>query len=160
MKKSKKIVCLLIIAVILSMFALKTTVYADVVDPYWSSHTKSNSGTDIDSDTLIKIIIVLVSIILIMSVIILKYIYNKYKLEVKLVRRDAQTVGQGSVGAKVNFTESQEFKDELGENVMEETQKDVNNSNNENVRIEMDMTKLFAAMILIVGIIIIVSVMS
>ncbi len=157
MKKSKKVVCILIVAIILSMFAFKTTVYADVVAP-GPSHSKAS--TDFDNETLIKIIIVLISIILVMSLIILKYIYNKYKLEVKLVRRDVQASAQGSVGAQADFTETQEFKDELGKNVMEETKKVENDSNNDNIQLKLDMTKLFAVMILIVGIIIIVSVVS
>ncbi len=153
MKKSKKAICVLILTIILSLFVIKTTVYADVVDPYWHK-SSSIKDWDFDEETLIKVIIVLISIILIMSVIILKHIYNKYKLEVKIVRKDAP----GNVGAHVDFTESQEFKDELGEKVFDETKKE-NGSDDDKVRIEMDMTKLFAVMILIVGIIIIVSVL-
>ena len=129
MKKSKKVVCILIVAIILSMFAFKTIVYADIVAP-GSSHSKAKASTDFDNETLIKIIIVLISIIL------------------------------GSVGAQADFTETQEFKDELGKNVMEETKKVENDSNNDNIQLKLDMTKLFAVMILIVGIIIIVSVVS
>lgn len=159
MKKSKKVVCILIVAIILSMFAFKTTVYADIVAP-GPSHSKAKASTNYDSETLIKIIIVLISIILVMSIIILKYIYNKYRLEIKLVKKDVQASAQGSVGAQADFTETQEFKDELGKNVMEETKRVENDSNNDNIQLKLDMTKLFAVMILIVGIIIIVSVVS
>ena len=41
-----------------------------------------------------------------------------------------------------------------------ETKKVGNDSNNDNIQLKLDMTKLFAVMILIVGIIIIVSVVS
>ena len=158
MKKKNKIILFSALVLFIAMFCISNYSYADAIDPMFPTTTIRQR--DVDNNTLIGVIIVLLTIILLMGVIILKFLYNKYKLEIKITKRNDGQVAANSVsGASADFTDSENFKEELGEKVLEEVEK-ANNSNDENIKLEIDMSKLFAVMLLIVGILIIIAVLS
>ena len=176
MKRKTKIVFSFILIVIIALFVFNHLVYADEIDigtpssvrhsNYYNNDYDDDDDNDVlDNKDLIEIIIVLLAIILIMGIVILKYLYSKYSIEIKITKKDEnpsinQSVTNTEMGAQANFTDTQEFKEELADKVIDQVEnKDVEN-NDENIKLELDMTKLFAVMLIIVGVLIIVAVVS
>lgn len=95
-------------------------------------------GNEDRIEILLKVIIVLITIILIMGVCIIKFIYDRYRLVIRFEKRED--------------TPKKEVSNA-------ETNADSEGQVDENVHVELNMTKLFAIMLIIVGVIIVASFM-
>ena len=160
MKKVKKIVFLLFVVLSLMMLSsiyLKNFTtsycYADVIGPggdYPSRNTArtspSRSYEDLEdlNKALIRFIIVLVIIVLVIGVLLVRFLYDRYQIEIKIKDR----------------TKPDQFAYEMGESPTEKIIHDEDlkseedkkkKKENDNIQIELDMRLLFAFMLLVIG---------
>ena len=130
---NKKVISKILFVICITMFVLGSFsgVHANV------KHEIAGGNED-HIETLLKVIIVLITIILIMGVCIIKFIYDRYRLVIRFEKREDTSKKEVSNGEENGGSEEQE---------------------DENVHVELNMTKLFAIMLIIVGVIIVASFM-
>lgn len=157
MKFVKKITSILMLSMLFT-FAIANNVHADVIDPGYIG----GGIDDVSNESLLKIIIILLTIILLMGIVIIKYLYSKYSVELKIVRRDENVLNSTMENASATYSSNIESANSEGignENNTETMASESSNQEyNDNIKIELDMKILFASMLIIVAVLIIVGI--
>ncbi len=143
---------------VLFTFAMTNYVHADLVDPGYIG----GGIDDVSNRSLLKIIIILLTIILLMGIAIIKYLYSKYSVELKIVKKDEGHLntndGNNVYTYAANTTGSYNEGSNNENNAEQPVQGPSSTDGSDNVKIELDMKKMFAAMLLIVALLIVVGI--
>jgi len=153
MKKVKKIVFLLFVVLSLMMISsiyankyITSYSYADVIGPGGYSNYHDDEDLLEINKALIRFIIVLIIIILVISVLLVRFIYDRYQIEIRI--KDKNKTNQLAYETGESTTEKIIHDEDLKS---EDSNNEKKENENKNIQIELDMRSLFAIMLMIIG---------